>query len=257
LDSFTINEKHVKKRLDELYSRYNHRRWVPPDPLEFLYGYDDPAEMEIVGLIASSLAYGRVKQIQKSIAFVLDRMPSPKRFIEKSGKKELAAALHGFKHRFTTAHDMVQLFWGVKKALEEHGSLNRCFVYGLCPESDTVLPAIKRFVEKIFPDAPLPGFNLLPHPRRNSALKRLNLYLRWMVRKDGVDPGCWKGVDPGALIVPIDVHMHRVALQMGFTRRKTAGLKCALEVTKAFKRIMPSDPVRYDFCLTRPGILGL
>ncbi len=95
---------------------------------------------------------------------------------------------------------------------------------------------------------------LLPSPGKGSACKRLNLFLRWMVRSDDVDPGGWSGVDAGKLIVPLDTHMHRMGLEVGLTRRKQADMQAALEVTRAFRTIAPEDPVRYDFALTRLGI---
>jgi uncharacterized protein (TIGR02757 family) len=102
--------------------------------------------------------------------------------------------------------------------------------------------------------SPLPSNYLLPAPEAGSACKRLLMYLRWMARRDAVDPGPWQGVDPRLLVVPMDTHMYRVARALGFTRRRTAGMRAALETTAAFARFRPGDPVRYDFALTRLGI---
>jgi uncharacterized protein (TIGR02757 family) len=95
---------------------------------------------------------------------------------------------------------------------------------------------------------------LLADPRDKSACKRLNLYLRWMVRRDDVDPGGWEGVRPAQLVVPLDVHMHRIGRALGLTQRQQADCRTALEVTEAFRKISPEDPVKYDFALTRLGI---
>jgi uncharacterized protein (TIGR02757 family) len=237
-----------------LYEKYNRKRWVHPDPLELLFPFENPDDREIVGLIASSLAYGRVLQIRRSIERVLERMPSPRRDVERATPKTLKAALKGFRHRFTAGDDVAILLLGVRKALRRFGSLNACFISGLDPSADSVLPALARFVEAVFP-APVGGrFSLLPNPGTGSACKRLNLFLRWMVRKDGVDPGGWSGVDPSLLVVPLDTHMHRICMGLGLTRRKQANLQAALEITDAFRIIAPDDPVRYDFCLTRLGI---
>ncbi|MFC1474950.1 TIGR02757 family protein, partial [bacterium] len=97
---------------------------------------------------------------------------------------------------------------------------------------------------------------LTPAPRRGSACKRMNLFLRWMVRRDDVDPGPWTDVPASKLVVPLDTHMHRISSGMGLTSRKQADLKTAIEITDAFRAISPEDPVRYDFALTRLGILG-
>jgi len=96
--------------------------------------------------------------------------------------------------------------------------------------------------------------SLLPCPEKGSACKRYHLYLRWMVRKDAVDPGGWDGISASKLIVPLDVHMHRICMGLGLTSRAQADLKTALEVTQRFRAIVPEDPVRYDFALTRTGI---
>ena len=103
--------KSLRRRLEDLYARYNRRRWVYPDPVEFLYHYEDPEDREIVGLIASSLAYGRVRQIRRSISFVLEKMPSPKRFLRKASRRDLSRKLEGFKHRFTTAQEIELLLF--------------------------------------------------------------------------------------------------------------------------------------------------
>ena len=91
----------------------------------------------------------------------------------------------------------------------------------------------------------------------NSPYKRWNMYLRWMVRSDEIDPGGWTSLRPNQLIVPLDVHLHRVAIQFGLTQRKSADLKAAVEVTESLRRADPLDPLRFDFALTRPGILGI
>ena len=96
--------------------------------------------------------------------------------------------------------------------------------------------------------------SLVSAPEKGSACKRLHLYLRWMVRSDRVDPGCWRGVSPSQLVVPLDTHMHRIALALGMTNRKQANFAAALDVTRAFRALCPEDPVRYDFSLTRLGI---
>jgi uncharacterized protein (TIGR02757 family) len=240
-----------KKALESLYREYNKRKYVHPDPIEFLYRYRNVRDREIAGLVASALAYGRVNQILKSIEIVLSRMgASPQRYLAESSVSSIAAAFPGFKHRFTKDVGLVSLLLGARNAILTHGSLNRCFVAGLREDDPTVAPAIERFAEALNCEDRF----LLPRPSHGSACKRLNLYLRWMVRRDDVDPGGWQGVSSAKLIVPIDIHMKRIAGRLGLTRRKTPNMAMALEVTAAFRRIAPDDPVRYDFALTRFGI---
>ncbi len=240
--------------LEELYSRLNRRTYVHPDPLEFLYDYDNPADREIVGLIASSLAYGRVEQIIKSVADVLRRIGPPYEFLMNSTPSRIERTFRNFKHRFTTGGELASLLLGAKNAIEKHGSIEVCFKKGCSSKDETIIPALEKFVAELSNGGKtnMPG-HLLPCPSRGSACKRLNLYLRWMVRRDEVDPGWWD-VPALKLVVPLDVHMHRIARALGFTLRKSADLKTALEVTAAFKEFSPEDPVKYDFALTRMGI---
>ncbi|MCD6328648.1 TIGR02757 family protein [bacterium] len=243
--------------LERLYERYNRREFVHPDPVEFLYGYEDPCDREIVGLIASALAYGRVAQILKSVSYVLERFgPAPREFLLQSSEDDLRSLFSHFKHRFTTGDDVAEMLIGAKRLIEHYGSLYHCFVAGLMDEHETVLPALATFAEALMSGQKAGGRrnSLVPSPKLGSACKRLNLFLRWMVRKDEVDPGGWGDVPKSKLIVPLDTHIHRIGLALGFTNRRNADMQCALEITNAFKRFAPFDPVRYDFALTRLGI---
>lgn len=238
--------------LERLYGKYNRREFVHPDPLEFLYNYSDPRDIEIAGLIASSLAYGNVKQILRSVDKVLSQMaPSPFPYIKKTDAAAMRRQFKGFKHRFTTGDDIYRLLSGIKSAVEEYGSLEKCFLAGLKKEHETMLEALSAFQDRLSLNLSL---NLLPSPCKGSACKRLNLFLRWMARKDAVDCGIWSKVPKEKLVVPLDTHMHKISLKLGFTKRKQANMKTALEITKAFAKLSPDDPVKYDFVLTRFGI---
>jgi uncharacterized protein (TIGR02757 family) len=174
--------------------------------------------------------------------------------LQKNSKTMLIDTFGDFKHRFTTGQELATMLYGVKRVVERHGSLYGCFAKGLKPEDETVLPALSLFVSdlsSVFNGRPR---SLLPSPEAGSACKRLNLFLRWMVRKDKVDPGGWDRIPAAKLVVPVDLHMHKISLALGFTQRKQANLRTALEITSAFRAIAPEDPVRYDFCLTRLGI---
>ena len=151
---------------------------------------------------------------------------------------------------------MAALLAGAGRLIRRHGSLGACFAAGAAPDDQTVLPALRAFAAEL--DAAAGGGcgHLLPDPRRQSACKRLNLMLRWLVRRDRVDPGGWDAVSASSLIVPLDTHIHRIGLGLGATRRRSAGMRTALEITAAFRGIAPEDPVRYDFALTRLGIRG-
>ncbi|MFO8239786.1 MAG: TIGR02757 family protein [Dissulfuribacterales bacterium] len=245
----------LKDSLERLYRQYNSREFVHPDPLEFLYHYEDPCDREIVAFVASSLAYGRVAYILKSVSFILERMePTPSVFLKQSSLKTICRTFSGFKHRFTEDQKLCAMLFGVKKVLERYGTLQACFSAGLNDCNDTILPALSAFTGELISSAGDKLEHLVPLPGKGSACKRLNLFLRWMVRSDEVDPGGWESVPASKLIIPVDTHMHKICFSLGLTARKQADLHSALEVTKAFRNIVPADPVRYDFCLTRLGI---
>ncbi len=247
-----------REKLDRLYGQYNRREYVHPDPLEFLYAYPDLRDREIAGLIASSLAYGRVAQILKSVGYVLDIMgPCPWDFLKAASPESLRETYSDFRHRFADGESLAALLTGAKQVIGRYGSLYDCFLEGMDKMDKTeatVLPALSFFARKIAEGSAFRCGHLMPMPERGSACKRLNLFLRWMVRKDAVDPGGWDDIPLSKLIVPLDVHLHRISLRLGMTARKQANMKTALEVTSGFRKLSPDDPVRYDFALTRLGI---
>jgi len=233
--------------LENLYETWNRREFVHPDPLEFLYGYDDPHDREIVGLLASSLAYGRVTQILRSVSSVLAIMGDNPSHCPPSLLRE---KLEGFRHRFTPGESIAGIFRGARRLQERHGSLG-AFVSHEVSRSG-LLEAQRLLVQGILENGG--PTSLLPCPTRGSCCKRLNLWFRWMVRRDSVDPGGWDGVSPSELLVPLDTHMWKVGRSLGFTGRRSPDLKAVLEITAGFRGICPADPVRYDFSLTRFGI---
>ncbi|MEW5909317.1 MAG: TIGR02757 family protein, partial [Thermodesulfobacteriota bacterium] len=134
------------------------------------------------------------------------------------------------------------------------GSLYRLFLSGMKKEDKTILDPLNRFSFRLMEASNFKTGHLIALPERGSPCKRMNLFLRWMVRKDEIDPGGWDEIPPSKLIVPLDTHLHSVSIALGLTCRKQANLKTALEITNRFKTISPEDPVRYDFSLTRFGI---
>lgn len=240
--------------LESLYAKYNRREFIHPDPVEFLYRHEDLVDREIVALVASSLAYGRVTQILRSVEWVLERMDPPGEFLRRATERSLERSFGDFKHRFTSGQDLARMLVGARRIIEEHGSLGACFTSSLSDRHDTILPALSMFVGELKSGLARGCKHLLPSPDAGSACKRWNLFLRWMVRRDEVDPGGWDDVRASKLIVPLDVHMHRISLALGLTQRRAADLRTAVEVTEAFRTFAPDDPVRYDFALTRFGI---
>ncbi len=253
MQSPTKADIRLKDRLEGLYAAYNQRAFVDPDPLMFLYPYTDKKEREIVGLLAACLAYGRVEMILKTIARVLEILsPSPSAYILGRTRPDMIRDFRGFRYRFASETHVVDLLWGIRQVLNEFSSLEACFYHRWSPDDPTVMNGLKGLFQNLCRGRAVG--HLLPDPGKKSACKRSHLFLRWMVRNDGVDPGGWEQVRPSQLIVPLDTHMHRAGHLLGFTRRKAMDLKTALEITRGFRRISGDDPVKYDFCLTRFGI---
>lgn len=233
--------KYTKEYFELIYKKYNRREFVHPDPLEFLYDYTNANDREIVGLVASSLAYGRVAQILKSVSHVLAKIDSPKGHLLK------------FKHRFTTGDEICALISGINGVIKSHGSLQNLFKEGYC-KNNSLNHGLIHFVHELKKAGGHELSTLLPDPLKKSPCKRLNLYLRWMVRSDDVDPGGWKDIPKSKLIVPLDTHMYNISKMLGITKRKSPDMQTAREITDWFAKISPSDPVKYDFALTRFGI---
>jgi uncharacterized protein (TIGR02757 family) len=240
-----------RELFENLYRRYNRRDFVHPDPIEILYDYPDVRDREIVALLAASLAYGRAAQISRSVRAALSRMGRhPAAYLRNTTPRRIGRDLSGYRHRFTSGADVAALLTGIRAALSRYGSLHACFLQGLDSKDATVLPALRAFTARLVDR----HSHFVPCPSGTSPCKRLNLFLRWMVRQDAVDPGGWQGISPGLLIVPLDTHMQRIAHLLGLTRRRSPNLAMALDITERFRAFSPDDPVKYDFALTRFGI---
>jgi len=234
--------------------------------------YDRGEDRELVGLLAAGLAYGRVAGIRASIEDVLARMGTrPSRFLESYEPAKDASRFDTFVHRFTRGRDVAVLLWLARVARESAGSLGAFFRAG---DPDSAAPtyesAMNAFGRRLFAlDArpftadgrlgPKEGARwLLPLPEDGSACKRHCLFLRWMIRgEDGLDCGTWSGLAPSRLVLPLDTHLERVSRALRLTERRTPSWKMAVEVTVRLRELDPEDPTRYDFALSRLGILGL
>jgi uncharacterized protein (TIGR02757 family) len=253
----------IKDVLERLYEKNNRCELISPDPLQFVYRYSDQADMEIAAFLASALAYGRVQQIEKSLENLLGRMGDrPSEFVI-NFDKDKRQTLKDFKHRFTTGDDISDLLTLLRIIINRCGSIERYFALGYNPGDRNIIPALSEFCDSLLDihtagakGQPARGLKyLLVTPAGGSACKRLNLFLRWMVRDDDVDAGLWTSVDKAKLVVPVDVHMSRLCKILGFYERKTVSLASAVEITESFARIEPADPVKYDFALSRIGIV--
>lgn len=239
--------------LEAIYHQFNLPVYVEPDPLQFLYKFPDIRDREIAGFIAASLAYGQVLQINRAVETALSTMHwQPYEYVVGRNNKDITHNFSSFRYRFAQPEHMTHLILGIKQVLTEFSTLENCFLSGYSKTDTSIINGLIFLIKQISRDHN-PG-HLCIDPTLKSACKRNNLFLRWMVRQDAVDPGGWNSVCPSKLLIPLDIHMHRIGTFMGFTNRRSADLKTAVEITDGFKKIIPRDPVKYDFSLTRYGI---
>lgn len=257
----------LKLYLDRLASTYD-RRFLETDPVSFAHRYPEPADQEVAGLVASCLAYGNVSAIRGSVAAALAPLnPRPAAALDRFSAGELRTRYRRFRHRFTSGRDLAALLWTIREMRRTHGSIREFFLEGYDRGSRTlrealisfVARALNRDVRAFYRSKPPAGEGirfLLPSPAEGSGCKRLNLFLRWMVRRDdGVDLGLWREVRPRQLLMPVDTHIARISAYIGLTRRRSPGWAMTEEITASLREMDPRDPVRYDFALCRLGIL--
>lgn len=262
-----MNKITLKKELDALYRTYD-KAYLSTDPLMFLHRYLDPEDIEVVGLISSVLAYGHVKMIQRNVQRILEMMGKhPARYVRRFDAHARMPDFSAFSHRFNRGEDIVLLLHYIKQIMQKAGSIGDFFRANHESEASNIENALRGFVERvlaldcspIYPENMLPndaGIRFFfPSPVGGSACKRLNLYLRWMVRSDNIDFGLWNFVSPSQLVIPLDTHIARISQRIGLTKRKTPGWSMAVEITENLKELDPSDPVKYDFAICRLGIL--
>jgi uncharacterized protein (TIGR02757 family) len=243
------------RELERLYRRYNRPSFRSSDPVEFVHRYGDPRDREVAGIVASSLAFGSVKQIRASVERALGPLGrAPAAFLAEVPFRRLAAVYRGFKHRWITGEDLAGLLDGVREAMAAYGSLGGLFMSRLDSKARDTGSAAGLFADEIRRRGRCFRGCLLPSPRNGSACKRLHLFLRWMIRKDEIDAGLWPEAPASILLVPLDVHAFRAARAFGLTRRGAADHAAAVEVTAGFREISPADPVKYDFAIAHEGM---
>jgi uncharacterized protein (TIGR02757 family) len=254
-------EERIKDALDEVRARCAMRERLDTDPVRFVHEYADRNDRELVALLAACLAFGNVKAILAKMTDLLARLGDHPSDLAGRSLQEVQSRLRGWKHRVFRDDDVARLLVGARRVQRTHGSLGALFAAEL-RRTESLREALGSWCDAIRSagglrrGGPRRGpSHLLPDPRGPSGSKRLLLFLRWMVRApDGIDLGLWS-VDPAALLVPVDVHIHKLALNLGFTRRRTPSWRTTEEITRALARFDRSDPTKYDFSLCHMGML--
>ena len=248
----------LKDYLDSKVEEYNQPGFIPNDPISIPHQYTKPQDIEITGFWASILAWGqRVTIINKCNELFALMDNSPHDFVLNHSENDLKALLK-FKHRTFNDTDTLYFVEFFKNYYQQHDSLEDAFLKGIQSTDVSVEQGLVKFHLDFFslPDAPHRTKKHIATPARKSACKRINMFLRWMVRQDdkGVDFGLWKRIQPSQLVCPCDVHVERVARRFHLITRKQTDWQMAMELTANLKEFDPIDPVKYDFALFGLGV---
>jgi uncharacterized protein (TIGR02757 family) len=256
----------LKTALDRLYADFNYADSAA-DPIQIVRRFTAPDDREIVGFCAAALAFGRVASVLQSIERLMVVMgPRPALFVRQFDPRRDGAALEPIVHRWIQGVDLSALLWVLRQMVDHSGSVEGFFVEGHNPASSDVQPALDSFARRalaldlraaygVVPRRPGVGY-FFPSPSRGSACKRLNLFLRWMVRRDALDLGVWTRVSAGQLIVPLDTHVIRVGTCLRLTRYTSPGWAMAREITATLRTLDPEDPVKYDYAMCHLGMMN-
>ncbi len=253
----------LKEKLDFHYKAFD-KSQISPDPLQFLHLYKDAEDIEIAGIISSVFAYGNVRQIINTLDSIFTILGKhPYTFIKNLDRKLLEYYFGKTIHRFYTSEDIQLFFIELNTVINNEGTLKNLFLkLYLKNENDKNLKIplsefsnyfISSFLKKYNEITPGCRF-MFADPLTGSACKRMNLFLRWMIRKDDLDFGLWNDIPANKLVIPVDTHVARICRELKLTKRKNVSWKMAEEITENLKKFDPIDPVKYDFAICHIGI---
>lgn len=252
-----LSEDELRDFLESKYRSFNVSAFVDDDPVSIPHRYSARADIEISAFLTATISWGNRKSIIKSASRMMELMDNaPHDFIVNHTARDLKS-LAGFVHRTFNAEDLTTFVKALNAIYAEHNSLENCFSDAMATHAGTA-HAISEFKQRFF---------AIPHPARSekhvsdplsgSSAKRMNMFLRWMVRKDknAVDLGIWKGISTAHLSIPLDVHSGNVARQLGMLTRKQNDARAVEELDAVLRRLDPIDPVKYDYALFGLGAI--
>jgi uncharacterized protein (TIGR02757 family) len=256
----------LSERLESLYRDYN-RVDSASDPVHKVRPFTDPADREVAGFCAGALAFGRVASVLNTIDTLFAVLgPRPAQFVRTFEPESAPPPMRAIVHRWIRGDDVVALVWILRQMIDQAGSIEQFFLTGFDTEHQDIGLALDSFstralaldVRRAYGRKPRrPGVcYFFPRPSAGSACKRLNLFLRWMVRSDEVDLGVWKHVPPSRLIVPLDTHVIRLGRCLRLTKYTSPGWRMAADITASLRKLNPEDPVRFDFSLCHVGMMN-
>lgn len=253
-----MNYNKLKKLLDELYLSYRFK-FSSKDPVWNLHRFIDEKDIELAGLVTAVYTYGSVDLINSFVHRFFEKINNkPYEFIINFSKHKDKKYLKGLSYRFNSENDLIKLINALHIVLTEYGSLKNLFISGYGSEHENIIPALINFSSEINVNmihrTGTYSHYMISNPLTGSAAKRMNLFLRWMVRKDEIDTGIWNSVPANKLIIPVDTHIAKISKKLKMVKRKTIDIKFAIELTETLKKFDPADPVKYDFALCHIGI---
>lgn len=246
----------LKSLLDKYYKKHHHSSFVANDPIQVAHMFKIKEDIEIAGFFSTLLAWGNRKQIIKNAKLLMELMEyKPYEYILNINHKNVSR-LDCFKHRTINSNDIIELLFALHKIYTLHGGLEKLFTQTFNKHQDLYF-SLESFYQTIaFYTNSQHCLKHISNVAKNSAAKRLNLFLRWMVRTDeqNIDLGLWKSIPPSALYIPLDVHVSAVARKLGLIQRKQNDWKAVLELTKNLRQLDKEDPIKYDYALFGMGL---
>ena len=245
----------LKEQLDRYVEAYETPDFVPADPVQFVHRFNDKKDIEIAGFLASMFAYGKreafIEKLNRIFALMNNK---PFEFVRNFAPELIVDC----DYRFSKTVDLVEILRILNILYSENETLETLYKYGY-DKTGTIKGMLKvcvdYFYSKVNAEKVTQGFyHLLPDPDKNSALKRMNMMLRWFVREGVVDRGIWKFIDKSELLIPLDVHVGKISRKLGLLTRSNNDFKTVCELTNTLKAFDPKDPVKYDFALFGYGV---
>ena len=240
----------TKCELDKLVEKYENEDFIKDDPVKFVHKFDNKKDIEIAGFIASLLAYGSRKQfIGKLEELFVIAQNEPLNFIQNFE----AGMIGNFNYRFGKPNDFISIFSILKHLYNTSEGLEELFAYGY-RQGKMFKTVVDYFYSRADKTVGQGFYHMIPNPDNGGAMKRMCMYLRWMVRKGAVDVGIWKFMKPSELFIPLDVHVGRISRQMGLLTRNANDFKAVVELTENLRKLCPQDPIKYDFAMFGYGV---
>ena len=248
----------IKKILDKYAEQYDTEDFIKDDPVQFVHLYKDTKDIELAGFIASMFAYGKRELFISKLKSFFEKVEHPFDYIKNFDEND--NFINNFNYRFSKGIDFLQILKIIKNLENEGETIQSLFRYAY-NNTGTITGMLQGVVEYFYSNADMnvtQGFyHLLPNPAKNGAMKRMNMMLRWFVRKSPVDKGIWNFIDKSELIIPLDVHVGNISRKIGLLERKNNDMRSALEITEKLKEFDEKDPIKYDFALFGIGINGV